>query len=175
MHNRRSSKSLVLRFPFFLKTKLKTGDEKEVELIDGGYCANNPTLYAIADAVVALRKPYDQLRVLSVGVGVYPKPKKWSTPQDWIGLLVEGVLGFTALELLQKTLNINTESMEQLRRVLFKDIKTIRVNDTFERPEMATDLLESDLSKLNVLYQRGGESFAHHEAALRELLDVWDE
>ena len=23
----------------------------DVELIDGGYCANNPTLYAIADAV----------------------------------------------------------------------------------------------------------------------------
>ena len=80
--------------------------------------------------------------------------------------MVEGVLGFTALELLQKTLNINTETNGTLRCVLFKDIKTIRVNDTFERPEMATDLLESDLSKLNVLYQRGGESFAHHKAIL---------
>jgi hypothetical protein len=89
-------------------------------------------------------------------------------------MLMKGVLGFTALQLLQKTLNVNTESMDQLRRVLFKDIKTIRINDTFERPEMATDLLESDLRKLNILYQRGGESFAQHEAALKELLDVQD-
>jgi hypothetical protein len=37
---------------------------------------------------------------------------------------------------------------------------------------MATDLMESDLKKLNMLYQRGGESFAKHEAALKELLDA---
>ena len=37
---------------------------------------------------------------------------------------------------------------------------------------MATDLMESDLKKLDTLYQRGGESFANHETALKELLDV---
>jgi hypothetical protein len=37
-------------YPFFEKTVIKTGNGKRVELIDGGYCANNPTLYAIADA-----------------------------------------------------------------------------------------------------------------------------
>jgi hypothetical protein len=57
-----------------------------------------------------------------------------------------------------------------LRLILFKEIKTIRINDKFERPEMATDLLESDLKKLNMLYQRGGESFASQEAALKDLL-----
>jgi hypothetical protein len=64
--------------------------------------------------------------------------------------------------------------MEQLRTILFKDVRTVRINDAFERPEMATDLMESNLSKLNMLYQRGGESFAKHEAALKELLDVSD-
>jgi hypothetical protein len=35
---------------------------------------------------------------------------------------------------------------------------------------MATDLLEHNLKKLNVLFQRGGESFASREKQLREFL-----
>lgn len=77
-----------------------------------------------------------------------------------------------SVQLLQKTLNVNTFSMEQLRTILFDDVRTVRINDTFERPEMATDLMESDLSKLNMLYQRGSESFAKHEADLKKLLNV---
>ena len=46
-----------------------------------------------------------------------------------------------------------------MRAILFVSIWTVRINDTFERPEMATDLMEHDLTKLNMLYQRGGESF----------------
>jgi hypothetical protein len=57
--------------------------------------------------------------------------------------------------------------MEQLWTILFKDIRAVRINDTFERPEMATDFMESDLKKLNMLYWCGGEAFANHEAALK--------
>jgi hypothetical protein len=35
---------------------------------------------------------------------------------------------------------------------------------------MATDLLEHNLDKLNILRQRGSESFAAREAQLREVL-----
>ena len=35
-----------------------------VELIDGGYCANNPTLYCIADALIALK--HDAIRGAAV-------------------------------------------------------------------------------------------------------------
>ena len=75
-----------------------------------------------------------------------------------------------SVQLLQKTLEVNTQSMDQLRAILFKDIKTIRVSDTFEKPEMATDLMEHDLDKLNILRQRGSESFASRENELREFL-----
>lgn len=150
-------------YPFFEKHVITTGKGERVELIDGGYCANNPTLYAIADAVIALKKSHPDLRVVSIGVGVYPEPKRW---RSWLAKR------FMSVQLLQKTLNVNTFSMEQLRVILFKDIWTVRINDTFERPEMATDFMESDLTKLNMLYQRGGESFAHHESALKELLGI---
>ncbi len=102
------------------------------------------------------------MRVVSVGVGVYPEPKRFGWP--WL------VRQLKSVQLLQKTLNINTVSMDQLRAVLFPEIATVRISDTFERPEMATDFLEHNPSKLNMLFQRGRESFAKHEAQLKQFL-----
>jgi predicted acylesterase/phospholipase RssA len=151
-------------FPFFERKTVKTDNGDVVELIDGGYCANNPTLYAIADATMALKLGPERIRVLSVGVGVYPAPKQsWLSTTKWSQMLM-------SVQLLQKTLEINTQSMEQLRHVLFRHVATVRINDTFEQPEMATDLFEHNMAKLNVLRQRGSESFAKQEQALRQLL-----
>lgn len=150
-------------YPFFERTTVKTSMGEEIELIDGGYCANNPTLYAIADAVHALRRERADIRLVSVGVGVYPEP----TP----GLIMQFAKKYlVSVQLLQKTLEINTQSMDQLRQVLFKDVPTIRISDTYTQPEMATDLLEHDLRKLDKLFQRGRESFASREQELRRFL-----
>ena len=151
-------------YPFFQRTTLTTSKGEHVALIDGGYCANNPTLYAVADAAVALGNPHSNIGVVSIGVGRYPEPRRWGW--SWL------ISNFFLTRLLQKTLTINTASMEQLHTILFRDIWTIRVNDEFSQPEMATDLLESNLKKLDMLYQRGGESFAAHEAELRKMLDT---
>jgi len=135
----------------------------KVELIDGGYCANNPTLYAIADATVALGRNATDIRVVNIGVGVYPEPKP--SLAMWFAKKY-----LVSVQLLQKTLEINTQSMDQLRTLLFKDVPTIRISDTFEQPEMATDLMEHNLDKLNLLRQRGRESFASREAELKAFL-----
>lgn len=149
-------------YPFFERTTVKTSTGEQIELIDGGYCANNPTLYAIADAVHALKRAREDIRIVSVGCGVYPEPKKLSM---WFAKnFLYGV------ELLQKTLEINTQSMDQLRQVLFHDVPTIRISDSFTQPAMATDLLEHDVSKLNVLFTRGRESFSAHEKQLATFL-----
>lgn len=150
-------------YPFFERKIVTTAVGDNVELIDGGYCANNPTLYAIADAVIALKKTHADLRVVSVGVGIYPEPK----PSLKMWLAKRYLL---SVQLLQKTMEINTQSMDQLRTILYKDIPTIRISETFERPEMATDLMEHDLKKLNLLRQRGSESFAKEEQRLKEFL-----
>lgn len=150
-------------YPFFERKIVKTSLDEEVELIDGGYCANNPTLYAIADAVHALGRDRKNIRIVSVGVGSYPEPKPGF--KLWLAKRF-----FVSVQLLQKTLEINTQSMDQLRQVLFYDVPTIRISDSFVQPEMATDLLEHDLKKLGVLFQRGRESFASREKSLREHL-----
>jgi hypothetical protein len=118
-------------FPFFNRFTVKTGQGITVELFDDGYCANNPTLYAIADAVMAYKKDYADLRVLSVGVGMYPEPKHFVTPRRAVEWVAKWCIGFTGLQLLQKTLDVNTNSMEQLRAVLFKNIQAVRINDTY--------------------------------------------
>lgn len=151
-------------YPFFDRKIVTTVTGDKIELIDGGYCANNPTLYAIADALGALNKERSNLRVISIGVGVYPEPK----PRGIKMILAKKYL--VSVQLLQKTLEINTQSMDQLRSILFKDINTIRISDTFERPEMATDLMEHDLNKLNILRQRGSDSFAAREQDLKTFL-----
>ncbi len=151
-------------YPFFNRKIVKTDAGNDVELVDGGYCANNPTLYAIADALMALKLQPEKIRVVSVGVGVYPEPKPRLMSKMWFAKYLQSV------QLLQKTLEINTQSMDQLRAILYKNIATVRISDTFEKPEMATDLFEHDSKKLNILHQRGGESFASREAELNKIL-----
>lgn len=150
-------------YPFFERTTVKTSMGEEVELIDGGYCANNPTLYALADAVQALKRDRRDVRLVSVGVGVYPDPKP-----GFLMRLAKKYL--VSVQLLQKTLEINTQSMDELRKILFPDVPTIRISDTYADPEMATDLLEHDLNKLDILFQRGRQSFASREKQLYEYL-----
>lgn len=151
-------------YPFFERKTVKTAAGDLVELVDGGYCANNPTLYAIADATAALDVARDRLRVLSVGVGNYPAPKPpLFSKMRWARHL-------QSVQILQKTLEINTHSMEQLRAVLFKSIAAVRVDDTFAQPEMATDLFEHDMTKLNTLRQRGAASYAAREADILRIL-----
>jgi patatin-like phospholipase/acyl hydrolase len=151
-------------YPFFERKVVKTDKGDMIELIDGGYCANNPTVYAIADATRALKALPDKIRVVNVGVGIYPSPKQsWFSKIRWAQKLM-------SVQLLQKTLEINTQSMDQLRHVLFHNIPTVRISDTFEQPEMATDLFEHDMTKLNLLRQRGAESFASREHVLRDFL-----
>jgi patatin-like phospholipase/acyl hydrolase len=155
-------------YPYFERPILTTDRGERVELFDGGYSANNPTLFAIADAIMALKHPPASVRVVSLGVGVYPEPKR----------LVAKLKAYFAkslidVQLIQKTLNVNTTSMEQLTNIFFKNtIPTVRINDTFHQPEMATDFLESDVTKLDLLYQRGRQSFAKHEAELKTLLNI---
>jgi hypothetical protein len=156
-------------YPFFNTHTVRKGNGDVVELADGGFCANNPTLYAIADATLALKYSHDRLRVVSLGVGSYPTPSLWRRAGRLVTnyALMRHVPGS---DFLQKVLGTNTYSMEVLRSILFSDVPTIRINNAYAEPLMATDLLEHDLKKLNRLTQKGRLSYAEHERRLSEFL-----
>ena len=156
--------------PFFNTHTVTKSNGDAVELGDGGFCANNPTLYAIADATLALKQEHPNLRVVSIGVGSYPEPSIWKkVGRAWGGW---GIVrhGFNS-DFLQKILGVNTSSMEALRGILFKKVPTIRINDVYTEPAMATDLLEHDLTKLNRLVQKGRLSYQAHELQLKEFFN----
>ncbi|MBB4478967.1 patatin-like phospholipase family protein [Rhizobium etli] len=69
-------------YPFFTRRQLKINGD-EILLLDGGFCANNPTLYAIADAVRAYKVPHERIKVLNVGVGDYPVPRLKKFTKAW--------------------------------------------------------------------------------------------
>jgi len=108
--------------------------------------------------------PPESIRVVSLGVGTYPPPKLGIFSWDHWKNKTPGV------QLLQKTLEINTQSMDQLRVVMFKHVPTVRISQSFSEPAMATDLFERDLNKLNILTQRGVQSFAENEEVLKTYL-----
>lgn len=153
-------------YPFFNRKVVRTSAGDRIELIDGGFSANNPTLFALTDATVSLGYRLEDCRVLSVGCGTYPEPKPSVKMR-----LAQYLPFFTMLrQLQQKTMETNSNTMEQLRSFIFKDVPTVRVNDTYERPEMATDLFEHDPNKLALLRQMGEESFARREKEITKLL-----
>lgn len=148
-------------YPFFERVVIKKFDGEKVELIDGGYCANNPTLYAISEAVEALDVDKKDVRILSVGVGSYRLPAKMYM---WLIRRIP----FNSIDLLEKTLQMNTKSMDQLRKILFKDVPMIRISDDFASEEFSVDMLESDLRKLDQLYHWGRKSFNSRQGEIKQ-------
>lgn len=151
-------------YPFFKKKFVTTGRGERIEVRDGGFVANNPTLYAIVDATESLGHSRKDVRLISIGVGEYPPPKlpAWSL-RKWASKLPTMVF-------LQKTMEISTQSMDQLRKVLFQEVETIRIHSKYTQPEMATDMLEVDLEKLGLLWLRGRDSARDFEVDLRKFL-----
>jgi predicted acylesterase/phospholipase RssA len=146
-------------FPFFEMVKVTTHNQGEQLVMDGGFVANNPTLFALADASQSLGIPLDRVAVLSVGVGHYNEPKKSFTHRV--------IFSSWPFKLINKMFNTSSNTIEQLRVVLFPQIQCVRVSEAYPQPEYATDLLESDVSKLKVLNTLGRESFAKHEQTIR--------
>jgi uncharacterized protein len=151
-------------YPYFKRKQIYLYGDQPVLLFDGGFCANNPSLYAIADAVRGYEVPLDRIRVLNVGVGEYPFPKIPVLSFARVASL------FPASEITQKTFNVNTQSMEQLRQILFGDIQMVRVSEAFTTPEMAADMFEHNLEKLNLIHQRGRSSYGKQETLIDKLL-----
>ncbi len=151
-------------YPFFKRKMVTIHSGDVIELADGGYCANNPTLYAIADATLAYQVQPHHLQLLSIGVGIYPTPEKsYVSVTRYANML-------PSVKLLQRVLETNTQSMDRLRSILFdRSIRSVRVNGRYHEPEMATDLVEHDLTKLSRLHQKGRTSFGDQEHEIEAL------
>jgi patatin-like phospholipase/acyl hydrolase len=146
--------------PFFQPCALDLKNDGKIDARDGGFCANNPSLFAVSDALNAVGKPAAEIRLLSLGVGHYPEPKK-----KWYWRVIGRL---PSVRILQRTLNVSANTTEIQMKLLLPQIRHIRVSDHFDSPELAMDFLESDLGRLNLLIQKGRESFSSRETKLKQ-------
>lgn len=118
-------------YPFFDVHTITKSNGDMLSVADGGFCANNPTLYAIADATLALQRSAADLRVVSIGVGSYPQPsffRKVHRAVNGFGLLKHALNS----DFIQRMFGTNTNSMETLRGVLFKNVQTVRIREALK-------------------------------------------
>ena len=130
-------------------------------VVDGGFSANNPTLFALTDALGPLGVAPQNIRLLSLGTGSFPQ--RWRLSTSLIG---------TAVPTFQTLLQTSSSTVETLRRLLFPHITTLRVNEAWSESRYRTDFLESDRCKLSTIYQLGRKSFENNEADLRSLFVI---
>jgi uncharacterized protein len=151
-------------YPFFRKVPVQTKNQGKPILMDGGYVANNPTLFALADACESFGRKRTEVAVLSVGVGVYNEPQK--------SIFHRLIFAQWEYKLIAKMFNTSSKTVEQLREILFPDVPCVRVNDAHQDDQYSTDLLESDPDKLEKLKVLGRESFGKYEAQIKQTLKL---
>jgi hypothetical protein len=151
--------------PFFDPCPLELKNDGWIQARDGGFCANNPSLFALSDALSpnAMALPPSNIRLLTLGVGHYPEPER-----NWLWKKIQKL---PPVHILQKTLNVSANTTENLVKLLLPHVPHVRVSERFVTPELAMDFLERDLGRLDLLVQKGRESFSSHEAKLKTLFN----
>ena len=157
--------------PFFERQHLKLSllDRDEfTEAIDGGFVANNPSMYALIDAERALGLPRENIRLCSIGTGAFPQKRRIAqrlVKQVW--LLSD------AIALLEETLESSSNSADFIRGVLFPGVSAVRINPTIGDAPFSTDLLESDTEILKQMYEYGIKSFNDSKHEIMSTLGVF--
>ena len=145
-------------YPIFNLKSVKTKNQGVINTADGGFIANNSTLFALIDADKAFKIKKEHINVVSVGTGKFiEKPMKG---------IAKYLKYFKITKFVEKILLSSTNTNVILSKLLYKDIDIIRINDTFNEPEYGTNMTEKDLIKLEKLYQLGRNSYASKEKEL---------
>ena len=147
-------------FPVFAKRNLATEGSGRRTVVDGGFCANNPALFALTDATGALGIERRRIRLLSIGTGSYPERKRLGAT-----LVARATPTFATL------LRTGSNTVEVLRKLLFPDVATLRIDDATTDERFRTDFVERDRGRLEAIHQLGRESFREREDRIRGLLD----
>lgn len=149
--------------PIFDKVSVKTANQDTVVAIDGGFIANNPILMAIADALNALNSPLAETNFVSIGTGNFVEKH---AP---ISMFIRSLWTVRQIEMILKS---NANTIDILAPLLFKGIRLVRINDSFNQPQYRTNMIEKDPKKLALLHGLGRASFGKHEDDIRNLLGL---
>ncbi len=151
-------------YPIFNVKKVHTTNQGTINAVDGGFIANNANLFALVDAHKACGLDEDCIQMLSVGVGHFiTKP---------IGIKYRILGKFQAFKFVEKILNASSNTNELLSRLLFPQLKIVRISETYNEPEYGTNMIETNEKKLNKLLQLGRDSYGKFETDIDQLFQI---
>lgn len=132
-------------YPIFEKCTLQTSAGLKT-LVDGGFSANNPALFSLVDALGPLGFRPKDIRLCSIGTGVFPIRKHWTQN---IGIV----------DTITTLLGTNANSLDGLRKLLYGHVPCVRISDSAASDNYRTNLAEKDLTTLRRIYEFGRKSF----------------
>ena len=148
-------------YPIFNFKFIETANQGKIKTIDGGFIANNATLFALIDADKAFKIDNSNIRVVSVGTGKFiEKPVK-----GFLSILKH----LKIFKFVERVFLSSTNTNVILTKLIYPHIKLVRLNDTYNEPEYGTNMIEQDLDKLEKLYQLGRNCYAQNETELNLL------
>lgn len=149
-------------YPIFDFKLIDTLNQGRIKTIDGGFIANNATLFALVDADKAFKIKNENIKVISVGTGKFiEKPVK-----GFISVLKY----FKIVKFIERVLLSSTNTNVILTKLIYPHVDVVRLNDTYNEPEYGTNMVEQNLDKLEKLYQLGRNCYANNEKEINRML-----
>lgn len=150
-------------YPFFAPVSVNTKNQGTMLLVDGGFVANNPSLFALIDVQKAMGTDLANVSLISVGVGRYQEKFSFSTG-------VKSWLHFLSRDLLGRLFSFNANTMTVMFRLFGNGLKVVRIDAEFSERELKTSLFETDLKKLERIFAEGRKAFGSVEKEIQRVL-----
>jgi len=142
-------------YPVFDIKIIETENQGIINTVDGGFIANNATLFSLIDAHKAFRVLESNIYLLNIGVGTFVEK-----PINWKLKLLRRI---NFVKFIDRILNANTTTNVLISSLLFPNLKLLRISDVYNQPEYGTNMVEIEETKLKKLIQLGRGSFAKNE------------
>lgn len=146
-------------YPIFEPVLVETKNKGDIKTIDGGFVANNPSLYASIDLTNA--RQYSDIKLLNIGTG------EFTERHDGLKSRVINFFGVTRF-FFMKAYTSSTNTNYLLQRLIYPDLETLRINDSYM--DIATNMTEKEIKVLKSILQKGQLSYRDNESKLKVFL-----
>ena len=147
--------------PYFNSHTFSIPNDGLLHLIDGGFVANNPSLFALTDAVGALKFDQKDISLISIGVGKY---KEVSPPSPLMARIGKYLIDHhMPTDIFAKTLSASADSTDKIVEFAFPHVSRFRLCEAYRGSDFVTHLLEADPYKLDKMYAFGRRTFCERE------------
>lgn len=149
-------------YPIFNFKVLETVNYGRVTAIDGGFIANNASLYALIDADKALGLKVSEITLLNIGTGDFV-----DKPVSWTMKILQKV---KFVDFIGKLINASSNTNSILTKLLYPSADILRINGAFTEIKYSTNMVEKDKDTLKMIESLGKRTYQNNEDKIIKLL-----